>query len=122
MVKQRRKGNGMKKELEKSDIYAIYHLMDTGADAKTIAKELDIGIKLIKDIISNRPEPQNTAIKTTSAKTNSKDLMIRETSGKRNKSVSIMTKEASQVHDSFRQNLGNTSSRTSKNAIYRPNK
>lgn len=112
----------MKKQLEKSDIYAIYHLMDTGADAKTIAKELDIGIKLVKDIISDRPETPNKTIQTTSSKTNSKNLMINETSGKRNKSVSIMTKEASQVHDAFRQNINNTSSRTSKNAIYRPNK
>lgn len=112
----------MKKNIEKNDVYAIYHLMDTGADAKQIAKELDIGIKLVKDVISSRPENKNEAIRTTSAKTTSKDMMIRETSAKRTKSVAIMTKEASQINDSFRQTLDNhIASRTSKNAIYRPN-
>jgi hypothetical protein len=112
----------MKKELDRIDVYAVYHLMDNGNDAKSISKELGIGLKLVKDVISNRPEPQNKSIQTTSAKTTSKDMMIRETSAKRNKSVAIMTKEASQVNDSFRQTLNNNvAARTSKNAIYRPN-
>ena len=112
----------MKKSLEKNDIYAIYHLMDTGSDAKAISKELDIGIKLVKDVILNRPETKNEAIRTTSAKTTTKDMMIRETSAKKNRSVAIMTKEASQINDSFRQTLDNhIAARTSKNAIYRPN-
>jgi len=112
----------MKKDIDNKDIYAVYHLMDAGKDAKAISKELGIGIKLVKDIISGRPEPQNQAIKTTSAKTTSKDMMIRETSAKRTKSVAIMTKEASQINDSFRQSLdSHIAARTSKNAIYRPN-
>lgn len=114
----------MSGEINKKDTYAVYHLTDNGIEPKLIAKELGIGIKLVKDIISSRPKSQNDQIKTTSSKvtTNSKDMMIRETSAKRNKSVAIMTKEASQVNDSFRKNLSDSrDSRTSRNAIYRPN-
>lgn len=112
----------MKKKLEKTDIYAIYHLMDNGQDAKSIAKELSIGIKLVKDTISARPEIKNDKIKTKSSKVSSKDMMIMETSVKGNRSVAIMTKEASQINDAFRKNLdSHMSNRTSKNAIYRPN-
>jgi len=112
----------MKKELELSDIYAIYYMVDNNFDPKSISKELDIGIKLVKDTINNRPKPKNDAVKTTSSKITSKDMMIRETSSKRNRSVAIMTKEASEINDTFKKNLDNhLSSRTTKNAIYRPN-
>lgn len=114
----------MKKELGKSDIYAIYFLADEGKDKKVISKELNIGVKLVGDVLSKRPEIKNKSIPTTSAKvTTSKDMMIRQTSGKGTNSVAIMTKEASQVNDSFKKNLDPTIvSRTSRNAIYRPNK
>jgi hypothetical protein len=112
----------MKKELSKSDTYAIYHMVDAGNDPKTIAKELDLGIKIVKDVIEDRKPSKNDQIKTTSAKVSSKDMMIRETSAKGNKSVAIMTKEASQINDSFKQSLDqHLASRSSKNAIYRPN-
>lgn len=112
----------MKKNLNPSDMYAIYYLSDNGKDAKSISKELDIGIKLVKDTLSNRPAENNQQIKTTSAKITSKDKMIRETSAKGIRSVSIMTKEASEINDAFKKSLDqHMSSRTSKNAIYRPN-
>ena len=48
--------------------------------------------------------------------------MITETAGKGNNSVAIMTKAASEVNDSYKQNMDrNVCSRTAKNAIYRPN-
>lgn len=111
-----------KKELTQSDIYAIYHLVDNGVNNKQIAKELNIGIKLVDDTISQRKQPQNNNIPTTSSKTTNKDMMIRQTSVKGNKSVAIMTKEASQINDDFKKGLSNQIvSRTSRNAIYRPN-
>ena len=101
----------MKKEVTKSDIYAIYYLMDNGRQPKEISKELSIGIKLVNDAIGKRETQKNSSIPTTSSKVTSKDLMIRET----------MTKEASEVHDAFRKNIDTAVSRTAKNAIYRPN-
>ncbi len=122
MDKQRRKGTIMKKNLDVSDIYAIYYMVDNNYDIKTISKELGIGTKLIKDTINNRPKQKNESIPTTSSKITSKDMMIRETSAKRNRSVAIMTKEASEINDTFKKNLdSHLSSRTTKNAIYRPN-
>lgn len=112
----------MKKEVEKSDIYAIYFLSDSGKDAKAISKELGIGVKLVGYVLSKREQPKNSSIPTTSSKVTSKDMMIRQTSVKGTNSVAIMTKEASQVNDSFKQTLGSQPvSRTSRNAIYRPN-
>lgn len=112
----------MKKNVTISDTYAVYHLMDSGKEAKEISKELGIGIKVIKDIISSRPTKTNDMIPTTSAKTTNKNLMIRETSVKRTNSVAIMTKEASEINDAFKKNLDqHMQSRTAKNAIYRPN-
>lgn len=117
MVKSCRKGDEMSNEIK----YAVYYLSDNGYSVAKIAKELNIKNKDIKDILSSR-DTKNTNIKTTSSPVNSKDLMINETSVKGTKSVSIMTKAASEVNDAFRNTINNDiRSRTSKNAIYRPN-
>jgi hypothetical protein len=102
--------------------YAIYYLYDTGLNEKEISKKLDITLKIVKESIKNRPVEKNKKIKTTSNKVNSKDLMITQTAGKGTKSVSIMTKEASQVNDEFKKRISPTISRTAKNSIFRPNK
>lgn len=108
---------------DKYKTYAVYHLADAGYSATKISKELDIPPKEVKEILTNRTNNnQNDAIKTTSAPVNSKELMITETSAKGNKSVAIMTKAASEVNDAFRKNMNSNGSRTTKNAIYRPNK
>jgi hypothetical protein len=102
--------------------YAIYYLSDTGVSEKTIAKKLGTTTKVVKECLSNRPIEKNMNIKTTSGKTTSKDMMIRQTSAKGIKSVAIMTKEASQVNDEFKKNIkSKVSSRTAKDSIYRPN-
>lgn len=102
--------------------YAVYYLVDAGSDAKSIAKKLGVPIKNVRDIISSRKTEKNDAIKTTSSKVNSQDMMIRETSVKGTKSVAIMTKAASEVNDEFKKQIQQTVSRTAKNSIYRPNK
>ncbi len=111
------------KQISKQKECAVYYLSDNGESNANIAKILGIKAKEIKDILANRNK-QSPAIKTTSAPTNSKNLMITETSVKGTKNVAIMTKAASEVNDSFRQNLDKNTvvSRTSRNAIYRPNK
>lgn len=124
MAKQRRKGTIMTdKQINKQKEFSVYYLSDNGESDANIAKILGIKAKEIKEILANRNK-QSSTIKTTSAPTNSKNLMITETSVKGTKNVAIMTKAASEVNDSFRQNLdkNNVVSRTSRNAIYRPNK
>jgi len=121
MVKQRRKGTSMKKN-NNVNTYAVYYLSDSGKSPKDIGKELGLTTKVVNDILSERVVEKNSAIKTTSSKITSKDLMIRETAGKGTKSVAIMTKAASEINDAFRQSIDDTiKSRTSRNAIYRPN-
>lgn len=112
----------MKKNTTQPETYAVYYLSDSGKQPKEIAKELNIGLKTVKDIIALRPVVRNDKIETTSAKTTTKNLMITETSAKKNNSVAVMTKEASEIHDSFKKNLdSHMQSRKTKNAIFRPN-
>lgn len=112
----------MKKNLEKSDVYAIYYMFDNNSDLKSISKELEISVPVIKETLNNR-ESNNTNIKTTSSKINSKNLMITETSAKGNNTVAVMTKAASEVNDGIKKNIDrSTLARTSKDAIFRPNK
>lgn len=118
MVKQCRKGDVMS---EQSVTYAVYYLVDQGLEPKNIAKKLDVSLKIVKGVIQSRPAEKNDAIKTTSAKVTSHDLMIRETSVKGTKNVAIMTKAASEVNDEFRKQQNTTVSRIAKNSIYRPN-
>lgn len=101
--------------------YAVYYLVDNGFEAKAIAKKLGLPIKVVREIVNSRETIKNSAIKTTSAKVNSQDMMIRETSVKGTKSVAIMTKAASEVNDEFKKKIKETVSRTAKNSIYRPN-
>lgn len=109
--------------MNKTTEYAIYHLDDSGIQAKDIAKELDINLKDVKSVLKKKQDlekPKNS-IQTTSAKVTSKDLMIRETSVKGNKSVAIMTKAASEANDQFRKTMNNSTSRTTRNAIHKMN-
>lgn len=94
--------------------YAVRYLHDImKMDSNTIAKELKLKITEVNKILSiENSEPQKPK------KITSKDLMINETSAKRNKNVSIMTEAASQMNDELVKNL-NKSSRT-QNYIFRP--
>lgn len=111
------------KRLTKTQQYAILYMLDNGKTKEDIVHELKISLEsLVRFIEKNQKvTTQENTIKTTSSKITSKDLMISQTSVKGNKSVSIMTKEASQVNDEFKKNLGSTVSRTARNAIHNPN-
>ena len=61
-----------------------------------------------------------TEEKTRPTKTDkTKDLMIRQTAAKKNNSVSIMTEPASQLGDTFLQNIAPTTKKTD-DYIFRP--
>lgn len=97
--------------------YAVLYLNHLGKDAKAISKELDIKLVNVKKILSSENLKEEKQPTTTTAKS----LMINQTSGKGNKTVSIMTRAASEQSDASRKNLPSAESRISRNAIYRPN-
>jgi len=109
-------------EVNETQIFAIYHLADTGLSAADIGKKIKISTKEVRDVLSKRDSERSDAIKTTSSKVNSKDLMITQTAAKGINNVAIMTKAASEINDAHRQTMErDNTSRTARNAIYRPN-
>jgi hypothetical protein len=105
--------------------YAIYWLNSQGSSIDSIATELDLTDKQVAKVLEkNNSVNETNNIKTNSGpvnsiKTSSKDLMIRHTSAKKNNSVAIMTKEASEVNDQAKKN-NQTHPNLQKN-IFRPN-
>ncbi len=117
----------MKQSKDKAVVYAVLFLHKNEQSPKEIAEELGIHVKTVNSIIKTQSKEEtkkpNKNIPTTSSKVNSKDLMITKTEAKKINSVAVMTRAASEVNDAFKKSLtGTTESRTSKNAIYRPNK
>lgn len=110
------------KKLNKTQQYAILYLLSQNKSIPEIISELKIPENLItKFMEKNTQTNPKKDLKVKSSKVRSKDLMINTTSVKGNKSVSIMTREASQINDEFKKQIGPVESRITKNAIYRPN-
>lgn len=110
------------KKLTKTQEYAILYLLSQKKEVPEIISELKISEdNILKFIEKHTQVNASKKLKVKSAKVTSKDLMINTTTVKGTKSVSIMTKEASQINDDFKKQLGPTQSRITKNAIYRPN-
>ena len=110
------------KKLSKIEQYAILHMLEKNKTEQEISHDLKLDFESVKRFIEkNQSIDTSKDINVKSSKVTSKDLMISQTSVKGNKSVSIMTKEASQVNDEFKKNLPPTVSRTAKNSIHRPN-
>ena len=82
-------------KLSKTNEYAIKYLLSQGKSVEDIASELKLKNSQVEPFVSNT----ETTAPTKTDKT--KDLMIRQTSAKKNNSVSIMTQAASQVGDEF---------------------
>jgi predicted transcriptional regulator len=99
--------------------FAAIYLNQEGKTIQNISKSLGVDKETISEIL-NIKEPKTTKVKTTTSKINSKDLMITQTAGKGTKNVAIMTKAASEVNDGYKKQLKETTSRTTKNAIYKP--
>jgi hypothetical protein len=107
--------------LNKSQQYAILWMLSQNQTEAEIIKELKVDPNDLTKFIEKHQKASDTNnIKTTTSNTTrAKDLMIRKTSAKNNSGVSIMTKEASQVGDTFHQNMPNTNRLDS--IIHRPN-
>lgn len=81
----------MSKKLSKSTLYAIQWLNSKKMSAGQIAEELNLEEETVVNSLSTNAKDESTS--------RISKLMISETAGKRNKGVSIMTKEASFLSD-----------------------
>jgi orotate phosphoribosyltransferase-like protein len=108
-------------KISKANIYAIRWLNSQGQSSEQISKELNITHKQVTSILEKTAtsgDDVNIPIKT--SKTGQyPNLMINKTSVKQNKSVSIMTKEASEVHDAAKSKL--VGKNQNMKGIFRPN-
>ena len=113
-------------KLTKTEIYAIRWLAFEGFESNKIAEELKLPendvIKTIEKHSRTKQDNTDEKVRTTksSAAGRSQNLMIRETSGKKLNSVSIMTGEASMMNDELMKNAKAHNPNTEKN-IFRPN-
>lgn len=99
------------KALSKSQIYAILYLKDVNKlQTENISQELNISEDRLQNFLDT-----DYALYTKNKKPTSKDLMITETSSKKNNSVAIMTKEASEMNDQMRSNRASTSNNLNTN-------
>ena len=109
--------------LNKTQQYAILWLNSIGKSVDTIAEDLGIETRQINKVLERAEKPNTTNnVQTVSSpvgKSLSKDLMIRHTATKKNNSVAIMTKEASELNDQSKQ-INSFNPKTQKH-IFRPN-
>lgn len=120
MANQCRKRDGIMR-INKEHGYAIKWLVSQGKSPQEISEELGFNIKQIKAYIKNNIdiEVNKLPIKSSSTSSRTEDLMIRHTSGKKNNTVAIMTKEASEVSDSLRPKLINQANKNQEH-IFKP--
>ena len=106
----------------KSQEYAILWLHSQNKKMGDIAEELGIGIEKVEAVVRVNQEPkQSTNAGAANKKTSkSKALMITETSSKKNKSVAIMTPEASALNDELKKKFNGKKENT-QGFIFRPN-
>lgn len=100
-----------RKQLE----YAVEHLKNKNLTVTEISLELGVAEAVVQGILDVPKEPKPRK------KSKSQDLMIRHTTNKKTNNVSIMTESASQLNDEIKKNFGNTTSRTAKDSIFKPN-
>ena len=96
--------------------YAVKYLYETQRMSITeISLELGVAEAIVDGIINQPKEEKPRKV------SKSQNLMSRHTASKNINNVSIMTEAASQLNDELVKNTNSTHSRTSQNAIFRPN-
>lgn len=107
--------------INKVQKYAALWLNSQGWDLTKIANELSLTNSQVKNVVENPEVTAAAAIKTVSSSMGtspSKNLMINESPGKR--SVSIMTKEASELNDDLKKKSSAPVSSKIQQGIFRP--
>ena len=121
------------KKLSQVQIYAIRWLHSQNVANSKIADDLTLSEKDVLSTLEKfSPSTNNeeeTKLKTASSSMSkgpnnikSKSLMINHTSGKKDNSVTIMTKEASEVNDAVKKNMppSDNKSTEAQKSIFRP--
>lgn len=110
--------------LNKTQIYAIRWLDYQNFAAIKIADELKLTLKQVSGVLekhSKTGEENKIETKSSPVSSKPKNFMVNETAVKKTNSVSIMTKEASAIHDELQKKAEQSSVKRPNNAIYRPN-
>jgi hypothetical protein len=102
--------------LSKTTEYAIKYLYDQNKSVSDIATELKVSLAQVESVIAKAGKTKKTS---KAKKDHTKDLMIRQTSAKKNNTVSIMTESAAQLSDEFIKNMDAHKQRT-QSYIFRP--
>lgn len=102
-------------KLSKTQLYAIQYLYSQNKPVQEISDELGISLSQVRRVVKPKETPKVAETK----KDKTKDLMIRQTSGKKHNSVSIMTEGASQLGDELIKNIDYHKKRT-EGYIFRP--
>lgn len=101
-------------KLSKTKEYAIKYLHVQNNSASNISLELKIPLNQVEKVLSDiKPKIANTKGDRT------KDLMIRQTSAKKQNTVSIMTESAAQLSDEFLKNMDSNKKNT-QSYIFKP--
>jgi len=113
-------------KLNKTQKYAILWLYSQSKDIPYISEELGVSEKQVCSVTDKSADQiQNNNITTTKSSVSSsrsKNLMITETSGKKTKSVAIMTREASMLNDDYKNKIQPDQTKNTDHYIFRPNK
>ena len=95
--------------ISKVQTYAVNWLSQQGKTPDEISEELKLSTDQVKKILekNNKVNNEGASIKTTQepAVSKSKNMMINTTMGKQSKTVSIMTREASEYNDAIKNTL-----------------
>lgn len=110
--------------LSKTEVYAIKWLNFQNLSPQEIATTLKLSEKQVTKALEVESKDKKTVqdlITSKSSATKFENLFITESHNKKNKGVTIMTKEASEKADSDRSNTSNrTKSERNNNIIFRP--
>lgn len=111
-------------KLNRTQKYAILWLHSQSKNTLEISEELKLSEKQILGVTDQFINDKNSipTTKSSASASRSKNLMITETSGKKNKSVAIMTREASMLNDEYKNKILPGQQKNTDKYIYRPNK
>lgn len=102
--------------LNRSQKYAIQWMVQEGNEITQIVKELKIPTDVVSKFVEKNCKPnKDNTLETKSSRVKAKDLMVNHTAEKGTKNVAIMTKEASELADSFKKKLPAQANRHSAN-------
>ena len=103
--------------------YAVLWLSSQGKSVEDISVELGLTKRVVSNVLDKQQPAATPEVSVSkSALPNSAELMIRHTSDKKNNTVTIMTKAASECNDNNKNKLPLRSTLKAKDCIFKPKK